>query len=382
MPHLSRPSRHSKPTLHFWPATSRVSLIDPHSTRIWLEAGANDVRSRVDLLKKIPFRAILTTNFDDFLEGEEPTSDLYREILRGEHRWWNRNDTRQTVGGLPSSPVVKLHGDANGDPASNPVVLHRSMYRERLYGDARYATFVRSVFAQYDVLFLGVSFTDAYLNELRSEVLDMLYRDGQPEQASPWGYAVLADPERTWMQFLRTHEGIATLSYSAANRHAEFKDRLQEIAERTSMSAVLKQHLKGEGGVLWFDSNVGGNKEGLDFFKRVDVTVVQKDAVADATDEELRRARLILVKWGGKESGGGEGWYAKPLLQRLREPGFESHAPVVVFAGKTDKLTRRAEAIKLGAWEYTTGWLELFQVLRRLFNRYPGAHSPPKGTEP
>ena len=55
---------------------------------------------------------------------------------------------------------------------------------------------------------------------------------------------------------------------------------------------------------------------------------------------------------------------------------------MVVFAGEEHKLARRAEAIRLGAWEFTTGWLELYQVLRRLFDRYPKADAPPKGTEP
>ena len=351
--------------------------------------GNKTVNERVELLKKIPFRAILTTNFDDFLDGEEPTSDLYREILRGEHPWWNRNDTPREGRGLPRAPVVKLHGDADGDPTRNPVVLHRSMYRERLYSDPRYATFVRSVFAQYDVLFLGVSFTDAYLNELRSEILNMLYREGQPKQASPWGYAVLADPTRTWMQFLRDHEGIATLSYSAANHHAAFKPILQNIVDRTSMSAVLKPHLEGEGAVLWVDPNADNNREGQKFFGDVGVKVVLKDKVSDATDDELRCAKLILVCSQDPEVKDRSHLHA--VMQRLHRAGSEGeahlaadhrkHPPVVVFASSR-YANRRAEAISLGAWEYTTGWVELYQVLRRLFNRYPGAHSPPKGTEP
>ena len=56
-------------------------------------------------------------------------------------------------------------------------------------------TFLRSLFATSTVLFLGVSFTDAYLNELRSEVLAMLdhrsddaagrLRGAQRRQAAP-----------------------------------------------------------------------------------------------------------------------------------------------------------------------------------------------------
>mgnify|MGYP002388440496 CR=1 FL=1 len=83
-------------------------------------------------------------------------------------------------------PVVKLHGDLLAEPPD--VVLTRRDYRQRLYGSPAYTTFLKSLFATSTVLYLGFSFTDAYLNELRSEILALVdYRTGD----RPLAYAVV-----------------------------------------------------------------------------------------------------------------------------------------------------------------------------------------------
>lgn len=44
-------------------------------------------------------------------------------------------------------------------------------YRRLLHATPAYRAFLRTLFATRNVLFLGFSFTDAYINELRSEIL-------------------------------------------------------------------------------------------------------------------------------------------------------------------------------------------------------------------
>jgi hypothetical protein len=336
--------------------------------------GRSEVRERVALLRNIPFRAILTTNFDEYLPGEQPSGDVYRRILRQDHPWWNRDDLPDddlADDAMPRLPVVHLHGAANGS-AENPVVLHRAMYRERLYGDPRYAHFVRSVFASYDVLFLGVSFTDAYLNELRSEVLSFLY--GHPERSSNeppprWGYAVVPDPTPSWARFLARHEGIEAIPYATAvvdrrTSHAGFKEVLARIEARTSAAGILRPHLEGQA-VLWIDKNDQANAVGLQILHAAGARVLPR-TLANVTDEELRCARLVLTNWTNKDDP------QKPVpavvLEKLRRVRQNRHAPVVVF-GFVDDPERRREAIERGAWEYATGWSELFNVLCRLFDR-------------
>ncbi len=347
-----------------WEQAVRAAL-----TRGGTANGRKEVRERVALLRNIPFRAILTTNFDDYLPGEEPSGDVYRRILRQDHPWWNRYDRPNAA--MPALPVVHLHGAANGT-AANPVVLHRAMYRKRLYGDPRYAHFVRSVFASYDVLFLGVSFTDAYLNELRSEILSFLFDHPDHASAEPapqWGYAVVADPTPSWMRFLARHEGIAAIPYATTKvgadvSHAGFLDVLQEIERRTSAAGILRQHLEGEN-VLWIDKKDGRNAHGIQTLKAANANVVERSLV-DVTDDDLKRAALVLTNWTNVDAH-------KPpvpavVLKELRRVRGDRHAPVVVFAG-IDDPDRRAQAIELGAWEYATSWPELFNVLCRLYDR-------------
>ena len=143
---------------------------DPALAEVLVERGHPErIAERRQLLAGIPFDAILTTNFDHYLVGEVPGPDAYQRILREPaHRWWEPRFWDGTEG----APVLKLHGEVG--PVGDDVVFTQRDYRERLYGSPAYMTFLRSLFATSTVLFLGVSFTDAYLNELRSEVLAML----------------------------------------------------------------------------------------------------------------------------------------------------------------------------------------------------------------
>jgi hypothetical protein len=72
-------------------------------------------------------------------------------------------------------PIVQLHGSVGEE---NTVICTRNSYRRLLYGVPGYATFLRSVMASCTLLYVGFSFSDHYLNELRAEVLSMLEADG------------------------------------------------------------------------------------------------------------------------------------------------------------------------------------------------------------
>src|SRR5690606_41525063 len=66
------------------------------------------MRRRLRVLHGIPFRAILTTNFDGVLPGELPNRDAFLAVLRPRgHRWW---DQRFWDAGAEGATVVKLHG--------------------------------------------------------------------------------------------------------------------------------------------------------------------------------------------------------------------------------------------------------------------------------
>ncbi len=86
------------------------------------------MQGRLDALLGIPFRAILTTNFDGILDGRSPGRDAYLDVLRpAGHRWWDQRFWNPTQG---RHAVVNLHGSA---AASEDIVFTRQDYRRRLY---------------------------------------------------------------------------------------------------------------------------------------------------------------------------------------------------------------------------------------------------------
>lgn len=166
-----------------------------------------EMQQRLDWLHAIPFRAILTLNFDGVMKGAAAGSDAYLRILRRvRSHWWE--EAFWSEGGS-GPPTIKLHGDLLSSEEAERVVFTREDYRRRLYGDPSYATFLRAVFSTSTLLFLGVSFQDAYLNELRSEVLAMLGYDGQ-QHRGPVAYALLSDVDPAVVDHYHKHEGCGS----------------------------------------------------------------------------------------------------------------------------------------------------------------------------
>ena len=216
---------------------------------------------RVDHLLGVPFRGVLTTNFDGVLDGVVPGRDAYRQILRpeGGSGWYQ---DRYWHGTGPT--VVKLHGDAVSDPES--IVLTRRDYRDRLYGKSAYVTFLRAVFATNTMLFLGCSFNDPYLNELRSEILALLE---QRDVDQPLAYAVIPDQPGARVAFFRQHEGMQLLTYDTADHpdHAPFDGFLERLYGKTSPLFHLGRLLGGRK-ILWLDPYPDSTEEGIQLLRR------------------------------------------------------------------------------------------------------------------
>jgi hypothetical protein len=285
---------------------------------------------RVSVFREIPFRAVLTTNIDPILQGSELDPALYASVLR--------EDRPEQM------PVVKLHGRAESQDG-RPVVLARSDYRRRLYEDHGYSNFLRAVFARYTLLFLGVSFTDAYLNELRSEVLSFIRKPG--DRDPPWGYAVMGRPHEAQglRQFMRDHEGIEVLLYDSAHGHSGFDGWLRAIADRTGASRRLGVLLGGQP-VVWLDPDPPDDSLGIGTLEHLQRPEQLTGAHA--------QARLLVTR--AEE--------ALAVLERVR--AWSSRPPVVVFGEQPED---RLELLRRGAWEYVTRSSELFEAIERLFGR-------------
>lgn len=167
------------------------------------------MEQRLSWLRGIPFRAILTLNFDGYLQGATPSTSAYQSVLRPtNYEWWDERYWRK---GATGCTVLKLHGDFD---AAGSIVFTRRGYRRLLYENPAYLSFLRAVLAEHTVLYLGFSFADAYLNELRSEALAMI---GYGARSTPIAYAMLNDASATTCAHLRRTEGVEVLSYDSKN---------------------------------------------------------------------------------------------------------------------------------------------------------------------
>lgn len=343
---------------------------------------SKEMRRRLELLAGIPFRAILTTNYDGTLRGIAPDADAYRTVLRPPAPAW-----RSAAYWSPeeSAPIIKLHGDVGRPEAENPLVLTRRDYRRHLHQNPAYATFVRALMATSTILYLGFSFQDAYLNELRSETLALL---GHEPGAAPVAWSVVNDVPDVIVQHFRDNEGIEMLSYDTSQQKdfSGFDDWLEAIYAATSPVVRFGHYLR-ERRILWLDPRPESYAEARTFFDRATraagpgghavVEVPSADTALRRIAGGRERFDLVITHWGDGDAVDDAGVAcptAVKLLRSLRRRDVE--VPVVVFSRDTEVPRRKAMALGLGAQGYCVSFQALFRTIESIFTpeSETGAH--------
>lgn len=359
----------------------RAGLVDALRARLVKPAGQvpEAMRKRLEWLRGIPFRAILTTNFDGLLVGDLPGPKTYRRVLQPRrHRWWDRRFWDEAPSG---ARVVKLHGDLLREAGGDDVVLTRRDYRRRLYEAAGYNTFLRSLFGTTTILYLGASFSDAYLNELRSEML-ALVRYGR--RGRPLAYALVADAQEAECRHFSAHEGIEVVSFDTkGNKDFSGFDRfLESLHEQANPVHRLGRLLDGRR-LLWIDPRPGNNIVALRDVRRAAAIagLAPCEVVQVATPEEgirqLEAARstrpfdLLVTHWGADMGPVPAG---ERLLVEMRSR--DVRVPVIVFSGREDVEARTRTARALGAQAYC----HTFEALLRRIRDVLGSSGAPGRT--
>lgn len=333
------------------------------------------MRQRIERLKGIPFCTVLTTNFDTFLDGSVPNRSTYRQALRSEHfSPWGRRYRPEGGGAF----TVKLHGDLGASVGDDFVVITRRDYRRRLYSDSAYSTFLRGMLATSTVLYLGFSFEDAYLNELRSEILSLVGHSAEDEVTS---YAVMNDVPEQAIAHFRRHEGIEILSYDTEGGadYSGFDVWLEAIYRETNAVVRFGNYLK-ERRILWLDPNPSNNTEAFEFLKQAAGASGRSDyAVETVPDVEQAlsvlqnadvggRFHLLITHWGDSGSGR-EDQSADPtavaVLRAIRQRDIR--VPVIVFASHWEAEERKEQALAMGAADYCFTFESLFTRLESVF---------------
>lgn len=324
---------------------------------------ASRMEDRLRHLRGIPFKAILTLNFDDFLIGAKPEKATYLRALRADvdrwdHRFWKERH------GERGAPVVNLHGSLR----DQNVVLTRRGYREQVHGDRAYLPFLRTMLGQYTLLYLGYSFTDPYLQELRSELLS-LYGNNPGE---PLAYAFREDVDPIRKAYWEEHEGIELISYSSENGHMGFDHLLKALHDRTNPVAELARLLTRKR-VLWLDKHPSNNDDArtilYDMVPRCLGPAAPPPEIVSVRDVEAAAGALrdgpwdlVLTHWGEGDASDGTS-NAEALLKVIRS---EDHrVPVIVYSVAERAAVRRPVVISLGAQAYTGGHRELFAAIVR-----------------
>ncbi len=331
---------------------------------------------RVRWLQGIPFRSILTTNFDGILAGATPSHEAYREALRPDaYRWWEPRYWGDGEGAF----TLKLHGDLSQTrPDDDSIVLTRRDYRRRIYEDPAYETFLRAVMATTTVLYMGFSFEDAYLNELRSEILALL---GQRQESAPVAYAIVNDvPENTRHHF-RHHEGIEILSYDTqgGKSFSGFDAHLGSIHEATNPLLRFARYLEHKR-ILWVDPHPENNELAFEHLAqaanaaRRAKTALVTVATADEGLRELEQATdgpfdLVITHWGERAACDDAGRRLPTAVRLLTEMrSRDLRCPVAIFAAASDVERRKRAALGLGAQAYCYTFEALYRTIERVLS--------------
>jgi hypothetical protein len=427
------------------------------------------MQKRLDMLNSIPFKAILTTNFDLLIKGPTPWSKAtprdakedpeqsskrikrersnsgsnytitstttsesefpYAEVLRGlaqsdkysidsliKSHLENENDSvsEDEADEYTYKPVIKLHGSLGTEGLERSLVWTRVGYRKLIHQTPGYANFIRSVLSTTTVLYLGFSFSDGYLNELRGEVLSMLYGDivhSHRAHVDPIAYAIVPDKKAFEIDFFRRHEGVQIITWNTEpvpDQPKDFSgldDYLGRIHDLTSFAFYIGQMLDSKK-VLLIDRE-STNLEQLSYLMRRSVTIYRRDRsvllesgkedqspnskppasfsesliqssrspedglskIKDRLERGLKAFDLVIVTFGEDKSSPTEGKHLWKLFSDgMRMLPTQCQSPFIVYTTGWNFEERKRYCLSHGAFDVCPSIHSMVDSLSRIFD--------------
>lgn len=117
-----------------------------------------------NILSQIPFKAAITTNYDDFIER---THRNYRVVLPNEISELDKYDI-DSFFQQDFFPIFKIHGSYE---RADSIILTDRDYRNAIFNNQKYRENLKKLFEDKSLLFIGFSFRDPSVNLLLQEIL-------------------------------------------------------------------------------------------------------------------------------------------------------------------------------------------------------------------
>lgn len=161
------------------------------------------------LIAKINFRAYLTTNYDEFIEGAFWSNNgkrlqrFYNSTIEGVLDTYRNKDPF----------IFKLHGDIN-DPSS--IILGRRSYDQLLQSNP-YSSCLETIFSTSSILFIGFGYRDPDLEHITSRVAALDGRTKRHWMLVEENSVPQLKAKRFWKDL-----GINIIQYKSDEMHTEF----------------------------------------------------------------------------------------------------------------------------------------------------------------
>jgi hypothetical protein len=179
-----------------------------------------DVTEAHKLITDIPFKFVVTTNYDQLIEN------AYFPKFNRIPKIFTHQDTPDFADALWKQDffILKAHGDLQ---KKSSIILTEKDYRTVVYSSPGYRALLAAIFTTKTVLFLGASLSDPEIQLLLRSLHDAFQGSGQ------YHYALVsnADFSETEAGHWRKNYNVCCIRYEASNGHPELVQFLKDVKQ-------------------------------------------------------------------------------------------------------------------------------------------------------
>ena len=174
---------------------------------------------RHELITRIPFLAVITTNYDKLLESAYAQHGFIPPT-------YTFHDAPDVISALYQEKffILKAHGDIDH---KDSIVLSEKDYRDVLYREPAYRAALNTIFIAKTVLFVGAGLGDTDVKLVLESVSETFSGNGPTHYALVPAKDAVDEEVAHWREFF----GMRLIRYRATKGHPEVDDFLQNLAD-------------------------------------------------------------------------------------------------------------------------------------------------------